>query len=61
MVIPTFIDLNPDEDSQGFCHIQLNICLHRCNGHCNIIDDPIRRICVPNKEQDGSLNDNKNK
>ena len=56
MVIPTFIDLNSDEHNQGLRHFQLNIFLHRCDRYCNTIDDPIRKICVPNKEEGGGLN-----
>ena len=44
-VIPTFIDLNPDE-LQDYSFI---ISLEKCEGNCNIAEDPFGRIWYPRK------------
>ena len=35
LIIPTLIDLDPDEYNQRLCHYPFTIKLNRCNGSCN--------------------------
>ena len=51
MARPMLIDLNPDE-----LHYYLfMICLDRCDGSYNTVEEPFGRICVPNKIEDVNL------
>ena len=52
IVIPTLIDLNPDE----FHYYLFIISLDRYDGSCNTIQDAFVRVCVPNKMEDLNLN-----
>lgn len=45
MVSPKLIDLNPDKFHYYPCIIRINW----CNGSCNTADDPVGKICVPNR------------
>ena len=42
---PIFIDLKPDEPH----YFPFIVSLDRCNGSCNILDDPSDRIYIPKK------------
>ena len=35
--------------NKGLCYFPFAVCLDRCTGSCNILNDPSHRICVPNK------------
>ena len=45
MVRPTLIDLNPDEN----CCYPFIISINRCDKICNTVEDPLGKICIPNK------------
>ena len=49
MTRPTLIGLHPDEYNQELCYCSVMVNLNRCNGSCNILDDPFDRICIPEK------------
>lgn len=51
MVSPKLIDLNPDKFHYYPCIIRINW----CNGSCNTADDPVGKICVPNRMEEGNL------
>ena len=51
MVRPTPIDLNPDE----LHYYPFIISLDRCDGNCNTDENPLGRICVPNKMEEGNF------
>ena len=51
MVRPTLIDLNLDELHYYLFIISMN----RCDGSCNTVEDPFRKICVPNEMEDVKL------
>lgn len=49
--LPTLTDLNLVECNQGFCYYPLMVNLDRWNERCNTLDDPVDKICVPNKSE----------
>ena len=54
MTQPTFINLHPNECSQGFHYYPFVVKLDRCLGSCNTLKDLSSKVCAPNKV--GNLN-----
>ena len=50
-----FINLHPNENSQGLCYYQFAVNLDRFVGSCNTINDLSNRVCVPSKTVDLNL------
>ena len=53
---PTFINLHPNEYSQGFHHYRFTFKLDKCVGYCNTLNDLSNKVCIPNKTDDSNLN-----
>ena len=51
----TITNLNPDKYNQGLYYYPFMIKLDRCNGSCNTLDDPSKKICNPNKVEHFNL------
>ena len=51
MTSPALIDLNPDDNNQGFYYYPFMVNSDRCNGSCNILDDISGRVNVPKKQK----------
>ena len=51
----TLLNLNPDEYNQGLRYYQFMVNLDRFNGCFNTLNNPFKRICVPNKTEDVNL------
>ena len=48
MTQPTFINLHPNEYSQGLRYYLFTVNLDRCVGSSNALDGLSNRVCVPN-------------
>ena len=48
MTQPTFINLHPNESSQGLRYYLFTVNLDRCVGSSNALDGLSNRVCVPN-------------
>ena len=48
---PTFININSDET----LFYPSSVCVNKCGGSSNTIDDPYAQLCVPNKVKNMNL------
>ena len=48
-MIPTLINLHPNEHSQELHYYPFAATLDRCVGSCNTLNDLSNKVCVPNK------------
>ena len=53
---PTFVNLHPNEYSQGFHYYPFTVKLHKCVRSCNTLNDLSNKACFPNKTEDLNLN-----
>ena len=51
----TLVDLNSYEYNQGLGYYTFMVNLDRCNGSCNILDDPSDKTCLSNKTENVNL------
>ena len=52
---PTFINLHPNEYTQGLCYYAFAVNLDMCVGSCNTLNDLSNKVCVSNKIEDLNL------
>ena len=55
MVVPTLINLHPNDYSQEFHYYSFAVKLDRCVGSCNSLKDLSNKVCFPNKTEDLNL------
>ena len=55
MTQPLFINLNPNEYSQGFHYYPFPVKLVRCFRSCNTLNDLSNKVYVPNKTENLGL------
>ena len=55
MIQPTFINLHPNECTQGLRYYPFADNLDRCVGSCNTVNDHSNRVCVPKKREDMNI------
>ena len=51
----TFINLHPNEYTQGLHYYPFAVNLDRCVRSCNTLNDLSNNVCVPNKTEDLSI------
>ena len=54
--MPTFINLLPNEHTQGLGIYLFAVNLGRCFGSCNTLNELSSKVCVPSKTEDSNLN-----
>ena len=48
---PTLINLHPNEYTQQLYYYPFTVKLDRCVGSCNILNDLLNEVCIPNKHK----------
>ena len=55
MILPTLINLHPNEYSHESHYYQFLVKLDRCVGSCSTLIDFSNKVCIPDKTEDLNL------